>query len=243
MDLICYCWRSPMRGVVSYHLPMWATLLRVNEEMVKLVFEELSQCNICDIVTTCHNSVTVSCRRMLREEKARSGARLRKQKQRVTQPSHASVTGEKLEVRSQKSEIRGQNKEELRTPIVPYEGTTGFDEFWNIYPRKVGKGAAWKAWQKAKGKPPVVELVQVIEQQKQSEQWQKENGRFIPNPATWLNQGRWADQLPTKPLSLMEEFLQRGKTHDGPRAVLPRVVDVDRATVGAAVPRSRHTHE
>ncbi len=35
-----------------------------------------------------------------------------------------------------------------------------------------------------------------IEVQKQSEQWTKDNGRFIPNPATWLNQGRWEDELP-----------------------------------------------
>ena len=27
-----------------------------------------------------------------------------------------------------------------------------------------------------------------------TEQWQKEGGRFIPNPTTWLNQGRWDDE-------------------------------------------------
>ena len=27
-----------------------------------------------------------------------------------------------------------------------------------------------------------------------TEQWQREEGRYIPNPATWLNQGRWDDE-------------------------------------------------
>ena len=39
------------------------------------------------------------------------------------------------------------------------------------------------------------QIVKAVEVQKQSEQWTRENGRFIPNPSTWLNQGRWDDEL------------------------------------------------
>ena len=28
-----------------------------------------------------------------------------------------------------------------------------------------------------------------------SAQWQRDNGQYIPHPATWLNQGRWDDEL------------------------------------------------
>ena len=68
-----------------------------------------------------------------------------------------------------------------------------FDVFWKAYPRKIGKGDARKAF--AKVKVPVETLLSAIEQQTRSEQWTRENGRFIPNPATWLNQGRWEDEL------------------------------------------------
>jgi hypothetical protein len=76
-----------------------------------------------------------------------------------------------------------------------------FDEFWQEYPKKVGKEAARKAWDKIK---PNAELRQkisaAVETATQSEQWRRENGRFIPNPATWLNQGRWDDEpAVTKP--------------------------------------------
>lgn len=67
-----------------------------------------------------------------------------------------------------------------------------FDEFWNAYPKKVGKQYALKAWRKIK---PTAELheaiMQAVNAQKHSEQWRRDNGRFIPNPATWLNGGYW----------------------------------------------------
>ncbi|MDA2911413.1 hypothetical protein MYX04_10830 [Nitrospiraceae bacterium AH_259_D15_M11_P09] len=34
-----------------------------------------------------------------------------------------------------------------------------------------------------------------IEQQKQSRQWQKDEGEFIEHPSTWLNQRRWEDEV------------------------------------------------
>ena len=74
---------------------------------------------------------------------------------------------------------------------------SGFDEFWKAYPRKVGKVAAKKVWFRIK---PTAELqaniLAAIIQQKKSLQWQRDNGQFIPNPSTWLNQCRWDDELP-----------------------------------------------
>ncbi len=37
-------------------------------------------------------------------------------------------------------------------------------------------------------------LLTAIRRQKCGSQWSRENGRYIPNPATWLNQGRWEDE-------------------------------------------------
>lgn len=68
-----------------------------------------------------------------------------------------------------------------------------FEMFWKAYPRKVGKLAAGKAWEKANGRPGVEVVLAAVEKQKGSEQWRKDGGQFIPHPATWLNQGRWSD--------------------------------------------------
>jgi hypothetical protein len=72
--------------------------------------------------------------------------------------------------------------------------TKEFEQFWLAYPKKVGKKAARKAWEKAKDKPNMVDILHAIDRTKNSEQWTKEHGQFIPNPSTWLNEGRWADQ-------------------------------------------------
>lgn len=74
-----------------------------------------------------------------------------------------------------------------------------FDRFWTAYPRKVGKKAAKKAYKAAlkAGMPGIDCLVNAICIQKESAQWKKENGQYIPLPTTWLNQGRWEDELIT----------------------------------------------
>jgi len=68
----------------------------------------------------------------------------------------------------------------------------GFVEFWNYYPKKIGKDKALAAW--GKKKPKVDIVLNTLKWQKESEEWNKENGQFIPNPATYINQGRWQDE-------------------------------------------------
>ena len=66
--------------------------------------------------------------------------------------------------------------------------------FWNSYPKKTGKEAALKAWNKMKFRGDIGHILFAVKQQTASDQWKKDDGQFIPNPATWLNQGRWDDQ-------------------------------------------------
>lgn len=71
-----------------------------------------------------------------------------------------------------------------------------FLKFWKAYPKKIGKGAAEKSWIKYEpSEELLVTILRAIEKQQCSIQWQKEGGQFIPNPATWLNQRRWEDEL------------------------------------------------
>lgn len=87
--------------------------------------------------------------------------------------------------------VRLPNRTEPNRTISPI---SPFEMFWEIYPKKVGKGAALKAWDKAKLNGKVEIVLQAVEKQKTWPQWQKDGGQYIPNPATWINQGRWEDQ-------------------------------------------------
>ena len=70
-----------------------------------------------------------------------------------------------------------------------------FDRFWAVYPRKVGKKDAVKAWNKLKPDETLtIQIIEGVERWKLSTQWTKDGGQYIPYPATFLNGERWKDE-------------------------------------------------
>lgn len=73
---------------------------------------------------------------------------------------------------------------------------TLFDQFWDAYPKKVAKEPAKKAFLKHKPDQALLDKVlDALQRYKRTDQWTRDNGQFIPNPATWLNQRRWEDEI------------------------------------------------
>lgn len=92
------------------------------------------------------------------------------------------------------------------TPHTPIDGgeekeklsavDARFLEFWKAYPKKVAKQYALKAWNRLRPNAELYsQIMKAIESQKQSKQWRKDNGQYIPNPATWLNGGQWENEM------------------------------------------------
>lgn len=84
------------------------------------------------------------------------------------------------------------------THVCADQDANGFDAFWASYPRRVGKDAARRAW--ARLAPDMATqraITAAIAQQRQTDQWKR---HVVPNPATWLNEGRWQDE-PTQATS------------------------------------------
>ena len=70
-----------------------------------------------------------------------------------------------------------------------------FDLFWKAYPRKDSKKEARQKWDRIAPDPPLVEKILAdIARKKQTEQWRKDGGKYIPMPSTYLNQERWEDE-------------------------------------------------
>lgn len=85
-----------------------------------------------------------------------------------------------------------------------------FVRFWKAYPLKKAKQAALKAWKKINPDKQFAEtIISAVEKQKRWEDWIRDNGQYIPNPATWLNQGRWED-----------EERRKAKPDDGPERLI-----------------------
>ena len=89
-----------------------------------------------------------------------------------------------------------ESKDEVKIKQSKVNG--GFDIFWTNYPKKVGKGKALESWKRINPSEELLsKMIHTIAWQTMSDQWKKDKGQFIPNPATWLNQERWNDE-PTK---------------------------------------------
>lgn len=79
--------------------------------------------------------------------------------------------------------------------LSPAVVTRMFADFWAHYPRKVGKGAAAKAFAKAvKANGPEPIRAGYKRALAAWATWPPDDRQFIPHPATWLNQERWCDE-------------------------------------------------
>lgn len=83
------------------------------------------------------------------------------------------------------SQARGRPKD---------EPSPDFLRFWDSYPRKEAKPKAWRAWQKTI-RPDIEVILTAVSRQRESTQWKKEDGQFIPMPATWISNNRWEDKV------------------------------------------------
>lgn len=91
-----------------------------------------------------------------------------------------------------------ETEEETLTEELPLGKVNGsrFDEFWKVYPRKKSIGDAEKAWKKIKVSNELLKKILLkVRELKLSDDWQRENGKYIPYPATWLNAKGWEDEV------------------------------------------------
>lgn len=94
--------------------------------------------------------------------------------------------------------IEEENKKAPKTSKK--QAIEGFYEFWQKYPKKVAKHVAILKWCGLKlTEDEKKALMEALEKHKEQENWNKDNGAYIPHPATWLFQRRWEDELPEPP--------------------------------------------
>jgi len=78
-----------------------------------------------------------------------------------------------------------------------------FDEFWSLYPRKIAKATARKAWAKLSAEQQLM-AAKAIDTHCQYWSAKETELEFIPHPATWINQERWEDELVIEPKKVKE---------------------------------------
>ena len=73
--------------------------------------------------------------------------------------------------------------------------TIGFDDFWAVYPRKVAKNNAIKAWNAGKFNK-IAEIIIADVRKRVDTEWKGQDLQYIPHPTTYLHQRRWEDETP-----------------------------------------------
>jgi hypothetical protein len=153
--------------------------------------------------------------RLVEEDRQRKEKRAeQKRKERMSRDSRATVAPPVARQSSDPSPLNGSpptpyirnidNPPSLNT-LTNNRHQPLFDAFWKAYPRKVGKGAAQKAWAAAVRKADPDRIIEAVERYA----WPDEPS-FIPHASTWLNGQRWEDELPNMgPRKPSEEELER----------------------------------
>lgn len=85
-----------------------------------------------------------------------------------------------------------------------------FDIFWKNYPKKKSKGQAEKTFKKINPDEELFnKMLDAIEIQKNSKDWLKEDGKYIPYPATWLNAKGWEDEVQEDLNKQFKDFMDK----------------------------------
>lgn len=119
----------------------------------------------------------------------------------VTEPTENGGETVTLQEGMVRGMVRGKGKVMLKPRPRRHPGASveEFARFWEAYPRRTAKGAAESAWGKLQDEDrrKILEILPRF-----AEAWAarpKEDLRYCPHPATWLNQRRWEDDPATAP--------------------------------------------
>jgi len=200
IDLLCFMWESPDRGKLTGTKEQMTRLLGVNGDEFQKFLDEAHYLVFCDISVTNNEIITLCNRRMYRDEKERKNNRLRQQRFRDKQNRNEKITPPSPSPSPSPS-----------TNTKKY--TVCFLKFYEAYPLKIEKKAAFKKWlalKKQKLLPSIEIILSAIEKQKL---WRENaKGEFRPkwkHPATWLNKGCWEDEIPEDEEDGLSRFLSR----------------------------------
>lgn len=118
-------------------------------------------------------------------------------KQSEAEPSTAKQTQAEASKVNLEKENKKEKEKENKKNIKRYMPIS-FSEFWEEYPRKVGKATAEAVYNRKAVNAETEQAILDGLRRYNSLQWSKWTGeqrQYIPYPASWLNAGRWTDTV------------------------------------------------
>ncbi len=217
IDMLCLLFESGRRGYLQHSTgkpvsdEQLARMTGCPSGQVSRLLQELEDSGVFS--RTEHG--TIYSRRMIRDERKRSACSDAGKKGGGNPTFKGQTKGGSKGGSKQKPNPSSSSSSStsIHTPLPPDGGLDAaslFLIFWEAYPLKVKKPKAWAAFLKLKPDKGLLDLMlEAIDGQKRSRAWRKDDGQFIPHPATWLNNRQWEDavQPETEEGSVWDEFL------------------------------------
>lgn len=199
--LLCLAGKQNNHGVfmlndrIPYTEEMLATIMRRPINTIRLAlstFESFGMIERFDNVITIPNWEKHQSLDALeaKKERDRMYQSRKRAEQKLLTTNNRPMSDDVSDDNRSTEEDKNKNKKRLDNKYIESE----FEKFWQVYPKKKSKSFALKAFSKIADKVSVDTLIKAVDAQKHTAQWQKDDGQYIPFPATWLNQQRWEDE-------------------------------------------------
>jgi hypothetical protein len=117
----------------------------------------------------------------------------------------------------------------MQQPVQADDDRVLFTDFWALYPKRIARKDAERAWDKIDASEHAALLLALVAWRRV---WrQRDDDQYIPYPASWLRGERWTDELPAEytrshashvPAKLPEAE-RRGEMPEAVRALLAKI--------------------
>lgn len=163
---------------------------KMGEKKIKTIFAWLNAHSLIEYIQGKNPDGTwsVSEIRVLNGSRFTAGAETARAENRTTRECRTNINKQNnTEKKSNKISCPSDDERVKDDPHL-------FDQFWQAYPKKVGKKAAMKAWKKNR-LDEKADIVITDVHNRMGQNWKGKGKQYIPDPATYLNGERWTDEL------------------------------------------------
>ena len=129
-------------------------------------------------------------------DKIREQNRLRQQKRRskMKQLQERNATSRDSNALDKEEDKDKDKEEEKKKKKNTYSAS--FEAWFQNYPKKKKKGDAYKAWNTFRPDEDLQKIMtDAVEQHKKTAEWKKDDGQYIPYPASWIRGRCWEDEI------------------------------------------------
>lgn len=149
--------------------------------------EELAQACRCDLATLNTSIEELSRRNVANVEKSKGSIIITNRKRQRA----LKISG----LRSMAGSIGGSTTQVNSSNLLSQVSSSiTFLSYYGVYPKKQNKSDAVKAWVQIEGDKYLPEILAALAWQVKQPDWTKENGKYVPLPASYLRARRWEDQ-------------------------------------------------